>query len=49
MTALAEWAADPLWDRTKGGGGNELQLQLRGSLREAYARITRDKLPSRDQ
>ena len=49
MMAAAKWAADLLWDRTKGGGSNELQIQLRRSLPEAYARITRDKLPSRDQ
>lgn len=30
-------------------GGNELHIQLRSGLPEAYARFSRDKRPCRDQ
>ncbi|WP_207185877.1 tetratricopeptide repeat protein, partial [Rubrivivax gelatinosus] len=41
----AVWAADLVWDLTKGAVGNELHLQLRRSLLGAYAQFARDKLP----
>jgi tetratricopeptide (TPR) repeat protein len=44
-TTAAIWAADLVWDLAKGAVGNELHLQMRRRLPDAYSRFTRDKLP----